>query len=431
MCRWLVYFGDEKILMADLVTRPRNSIIQQSFDNPYLPFISEEKRHTLNHKINGDGFGVGWYGDTNTVPCVFTSIKPSWADRNLHRLAEEIWSKCFFAHIRAASPNSLIVENNCHPFQFGRILFMHNGCIAHFNKVKRKFINELSDTCFSSIQGSTDTEHCAALFIQNLPNSDPYASHSGIVMKEAMLKTMRQILKLTAEAADLPEPSSLNFAVTNGEVVIATRFRNSVSEEPPSLYYTKKLKYRCTEGKEFKCRSSEFSPQKFRSVVISSEPLTYNEDDWALIPKNHMMIVTAKHKVILEPIDFESDLFFNSSPPKTDNFSTMEPYFGFPKSLGTKVDSELNTSSSLQNLSESQNDLQKDVTKRISESVQSKPLPTLTQTATAQPPNPGLISVQINFQVSKDFTLHFLVSVMMAIGIFMLLRYVTKADLFC
>ena len=57
---------------------------------------------------NGDGFGLGWYGDRPTTPGVFHSIEPAWNDRNLHELAAHISSSHFFAHIRAAigSPRS-------------------------------------------------------------------------------------------------------------------------------------------------------------------------------------------------------------------------------------------------------------------------------------------------------------------------------------
>jgi hypothetical protein len=96
--------------------------------------------------------------------------------------------------------------------------------------------------------------------------------------------------------------------VTNGEVVIATRFRNSHTEEPPSLYYTKKPRYECSETK----RCYKTGQESFHSVVISSEPLSYNEDEWALVPKNHFVIITKNHRVILEPIEFDSDLFCDS-----------------------------------------------------------------------------------------------------------------------
>jgi hypothetical protein len=88
MCRWMVYMG-KPIIMADIVTRPQNSIgafspipcllllpqgpvgslrlfraaVHQSRHSPYLPFVHGHhgEAKVMNTAINGDGFGVGWY----------------------------------------------------------------------------------------------------------------------------------------------------------------------------------------------------------------------------------------------------------------------------------------------------------------------------------------------------------------------------------
>eukprot|EP01116_Phalansterium_solitarium_P008888 TRINITY_DN22858_c0_g1_i1.p1 TRINITY_DN22858_c0_g1~~TRINITY_DN22858_c0_g1_i1.p1 ORF type:complete len:574 (+),score=215.32 TRINITY_DN22858_c0_g1_i1:172-1893(+) len=341
MCRWLVYVGSERILLADLVTNPDNSMIQQSFAEPYMPgiMVKKEEAKRLNHKINADGFGIGWYSDDMT-PCVFTSIKPSWNDRNLHRLADTIWSKCVFAHVRAASPGSLITESNCHPFQLGRILFMHNGAIPNFPSLKRRFVMELSDQCYSFIQGSTDSEHTAALFVQNLPGQNPFVQHSCADMAKAMLETIKQILDITTRLQNgrAAEPCSLNFAVTNGDVVIATRFRNCRNEQPPSLYYTRRRRYECSSSRSLRKSESfdvstmpDASPgdgglagskskmvKLFKSVVISSEPLTRDESEWELIPSNSMLIVTPTYKLMLEPIEIDDSLMVDCQPKDCD-----------------------------------------------------------------------------------------------------------------
>ncbi len=66
MCRFLGYVGSE-ILLADLISRPANSLIRQSYK-------SKERSEPL----NGDGFGVGWYSpEVSHEPGVFTSISPA------------------------------------------------------------------------------------------------------------------------------------------------------------------------------------------------------------------------------------------------------------------------------------------------------------------------------------------------------------------
>lgn len=53
MCRFLLFKGRDPILLADLLTRPEHSIINQAFDCR----LRVDQRRPL----NGDGFGVGWY----------------------------------------------------------------------------------------------------------------------------------------------------------------------------------------------------------------------------------------------------------------------------------------------------------------------------------------------------------------------------------
>jgi predicted glutamine amidotransferase len=125
MCRWLAY--GSPIPIEDLLYKPQHSLIDQSLHS------------TLGAETtNGDGFGVGWYG-LGDVPGVFHSIEPAWNARNLRELAAHIESPIVFAHIRASS-GSPIQETNCHPFRHGRWLWMHNGVIHDFLKVKRDLV---------------------------------------------------------------------------------------------------------------------------------------------------------------------------------------------------------------------------------------------------------------------------------------------------
>ena len=135
MCRFTVYKGRPMIL-ADLVTRPSRSIILQSYN-------CKERLPGVGSNFNADGFGVGWYtkaspGDAcqKRKPCVFKSDRPAWSNENLRNITETICSHLIFAHVRAATPSSCSVsEANCHPFQYGNMLWMMNGHIGGFLKV--------------------------------------------------------------------------------------------------------------------------------------------------------------------------------------------------------------------------------------------------------------------------------------------------------
>src|SRR5262249_18384644 len=105
---------------------------------------------------NGDGFGIGWYG-VGESPGVFHSVEPAWNDRNLRDLGAHIVSPLVFAHIRASS-GTPVQQTNCHPFRHGRWLWMHNGGIADFARVKRDLVLAVDPDLYPFIEGSTDSE---------------------------------------------------------------------------------------------------------------------------------------------------------------------------------------------------------------------------------------------------------------------------------
>jgi glutamine amidotransferase len=315
----MVYKGEE-VLLAEVVTQPPNSIIHQSRHSPYLPYIhgKAEDIKARNHAINGDGFGVAWYDHIcPEEPCVFTSILPSWHCSNLQNLAHHIRTHCVFAHVRAASPGSVISQTNCHPFRFGRLVFMHNGGVAHFDQVKFSILQTIRRTSAQYLRGTTDSEHAGALLVHYL--GDPNEHHSGHELKNAMLRMISHIVRLVRlqeaqlspsyHASGSPEghmPSSLNFAVSDGSVVIATRFRDSTNQDPPSLYYSEAQHALDQQGNASPLCWKYPSQKMINSIVIASEPLTKDESAWKLVPKNHLLVVTNSHRTIVEPMDITS-----------------------------------------------------------------------------------------------------------------------------
>ena len=187
MCRFLCYRGPETLL-ADLLYRPAHSLILQSFK-------ATERREPL----NGDGFGVGWYAaHTASTPCVFTSLTPAWSNQNLRRLSEHVKSGCFFAHVRAASPGMRVSEANCHPFQYRRFLWMHNGAIEGFSRIKRRLRASLPDHLYNNIEGTTDSEHAFAVFLHTLGDTERFCSAKE--MGQALVRTIAQLEAWTVEA---------------------------------------------------------------------------------------------------------------------------------------------------------------------------------------------------------------------------------------
>jgi glutamine amidotransferase len=135
-------------------------------------------------------------------------------------------------------------ETNCHPFVFGPFLFQHNGMLALFRTIRLPLLNLLSNPNLLQIQGTTDSEHMAALYftILGFDPSSPATSwrdYSLEEMGEAMKKTIKTLDDLVKKHGGYGDShSSLNLAVTDGKKVVCSRWRGGQGDEPPSLYWS-------------------------------------------------------------------------------------------------------------------------------------------------------------------------------------------------
>lgn len=274
MCRFLAYVGPE-VLLADLVSRPENSLIRQSYQ-------SRERSEPL----NGDGFGVGWYSpEISATPGVFRSITPAWNNRNLLNLVDHIRTPCFFAHIRAAPPGSLVSEVNCHPFAYGGYLWMHNGTIEGFEGIERRLRQSLPDDLYHAIEGTTDTEHAFAVFLNIIrrKGSDPNDLREALLETIAVIEAWRQDTGSTL-------PSIYNFAVTDGTRIAAVRYVSDPHLEPISLYFS--------TGAVLSSSNSEETTA--HGVIVASERLTDEKRAWTRVAPNHVLVVSQSGEVSLQ-----------------------------------------------------------------------------------------------------------------------------------
>ena len=212
MCRWLAYMGSP-VLVEDLLYRPEHSLIAQSLHS------------TLGAEpTNGDGFGLGWYGDRPT-PGVFRSTEPAWNDRNLREISAHITSPCVLAHIRA-STGSPVQLTNCHPFRHGRWLWVHNGLIHGFHEAKRDLTMEVDPTLFPDIEGTTDTEVFFYLALTFGLEDDPPAAVARAV----------GFIEETGRRHGEAFPLQMTVATTDGESFYG--FRYSSEGRSRSLFHS-------------------------------------------------------------------------------------------------------------------------------------------------------------------------------------------------
>ncbi|NIM61086.1 MAG: class II glutamine amidotransferase [Acidobacteria bacterium] len=272
MCRYVAYLGGP-LYLRDLVYEPANSLINQASD-------ALESRT----RINADGFGLGWYcRDHGAKPAVFKEITPAWSNANLHSLADCISSKCIVAHVRAATGRDPVSRSNCHPFRHGPLLWMHNGDIPGRGRLFRNVVSAADDDLVARIRGNTDSELAFVLFCTRLP-SRVGLTFSPDELVVAMEKTIRKIAEWQAKAGDR-RPLALNFCVTNGRSLVATRFaRGDVT--PPTLHYCTGGRFVCENGM---CRVEERSHDS-RCVIIASERLS-EDPRWVTVERDSVVVV--------------------------------------------------------------------------------------------------------------------------------------------
>lgn len=355
MCRFLIYSGQSPILLSHLITSPTHSILTQSYDS--------RLRLDTTRPHNGDGFGVGYYTsaaslstsrtvgtndstppepvasqtiDLGPEPCIFTSTIPAWNCRNLERLASKTVSPLIFAHVRASTEGALS-DSNCHPFARGALMWMHNGGIGAWKLgVHRRLVSSIADRWFESVGGSTDSECAFALFLDSLEKlgvdaDDEVKQREGFghtILRKAMLKTIERINGFIASLGDKVKQQSdtrslLNFAVTDGKSVVCTRYVSSKTDEAASLFFSSGTSWTEQSGTAHdrtgrpKIGKGEYKMERRDRgadiVLVASEPLTFERDNWVTVPTNSVLTIHNQN-VLIHPI---LDEFYNHAPGVT------------------------------------------------------------------------------------------------------------------
>jgi predicted glutamine amidotransferase len=261
MCRWLAYSGSP-VLIEDLIYKPENSLVMQS------------KHSRLGAEtINGDGFGVGWYGKTGE-PGVFRSTEPAWNDRNLRELSAHAAAGRVFAHIRA-STGSAVQQTNCHPFRHDRWLWMHNGLIANFPIVKRDLVLAVDPMLYPEIEGATDSEVFFFLALSFGLADDPPA---------AVARAVGLIERIGREHG-VKHPIQMTVATTDGNVTWAFRF--SSEGRSRSLFHSTDISVLRSQYPDNPVLHNLSEDAR----LVVSEPLGNLRGAWQEVPDSTCLIV--------------------------------------------------------------------------------------------------------------------------------------------
>lgn len=270
MCRWLAYSGSP-VPLDELLFKSENSLVVQS------------KHSRLGvETTNGDGFGIGWYGAQET-PGIYHGTAPAWNDQNLRELAAHASAGRVFAHIRATT-GTAVQQTNCHPFRYGRWLWMHNGAISGFPALKRDLTLAVEPALFPDIEGSTDSELFFFLALTFGLQDDPPSAVARAV----------GFIEETGRRHGIEFPLQMTVATTDGETTWA--FRYSSEGRSRSLFHstdvaTLKLQY--PDNRVLHELSDD-------ARLVVSEPLGDLRGAWHEVPESSCLVIQAGREELLE-----------------------------------------------------------------------------------------------------------------------------------
>ena len=160
---------------------------------------------------------------------------------------ERTMPRAFIAAVRNASPGLALIELNTAPYVSAPWAFSHNGFVRGFLDRRDELIEGVAPERRAAIEGTTDSE---VLFAFALGRIDAGASPPD-ALADAVALVGRD------------DDSKLNFLLTDGDTVWATRWGNSL-----------------------------FTLASDDEVVVASEPFD-DDDRWREVPDRSIVIATA------------------------------------------------------------------------------------------------------------------------------------------
>jgi predicted glutamine amidotransferase len=263
MCRLYGFLATEPTLLECSLVEAQNALLVQS----------DRDRRGIR---NPDGWGIAeWQAG---YPLVTRNVYPAFADRRYVDTASTVNSHAVVAHVRAATVGSVAMENT-HPFDNGTWVFAHNGTVSDIDHVA----THLDLGSYGHPDGETDSELIFRWMLNRMTRHglDPSRPADSLAPILDLVESAIVDLLDISIAAGASQPSQLNFMVSDGHHLVASRWGNS-------LYWLFR-----TGITDCNFCGSSHCPQAgdgYKAVAIASEPLT--DEAWNEVPEGTMIGVT-------------------------------------------------------------------------------------------------------------------------------------------
>lgn len=238
----------------------------------HASLVSEKNSLLAQSREHKDGWGIASY-DGSPAPVVAHGLGAAHSDPEFERVSSLVSSHAVLAHVRLASVGGIHL-NNAHPFVYERWAFAHNGTLRGWKDAQAAIEERIDPRFRALIKGETDSERCFYLFLTLLQQVGGLESPTVEEVARALAKTAQIASQLT-DKPEHPKPTSTNFLVTDGRLMVGTR-RNR------TLFFS--------EHKKKSAGAAELPKDgaRLEQIIIASEELSF-EDHWHEIPEGSVI----------------------------------------------------------------------------------------------------------------------------------------------
>ena len=271
MCRLYGFLANEKTGLECSLIEAQNSLFRQS------------QKDSLG-RTNADGWGICGYEDG--VPKLEKGAGSASEDPRYRLVASSVKSTTVISHIRLATVGATD-SRNAHPFSYGVWTFAHNGTLNGFSDLEDTLVQGTDPSLQTHRLGSTDSEQIFFWLLTRLRDagisldaglSSPEQSEQVFsIVANSAKELMRRSLEIQSE------PAKLNFLLTDGNEMFATRWNNS-------LYFVQRQGLRDCQVCDL--HHVHADAPDYRASVIASEPIT--EEPWQEIENGSISHVDHK-----------------------------------------------------------------------------------------------------------------------------------------
>jgi predicted glutamine amidotransferase len=277
MCRLYGFRANEETKVECSLVHAQNALMLQS-------------RADLRGRAHPHGWGLAFYH--NAHPTVVRRATAAYVDLHFSETVERIYTQTVVAHVRFATVGIPSLENS-HPFSFGAWTFAHNGTVTSFDRIKSQM--PISPGLLPLRQGTTDSEH-TFLWLMSRLFENGSATESGCVDFERLIITVAESIGWMAkqcDAIDAGQPAKLNVMLTDGRILVASRWGNSLH------YVTREGIHDCEI-----CGIPHVHHDRgvdYHAVVVASEPVSHTEA-WQEVPDRSLLSLDRELRLHIQPI---------------------------------------------------------------------------------------------------------------------------------